>query len=217
MTTTVRISRPFDMGDPTAEPGTLPWVRYVFEQAKGVLKDATVVREHVHWQVKALQTDDRFRLLTDINGRNFFIWEVFCTTPQPHGLGYSQEAIDAIVAGRKTIAQKDAEDQRRQKPPGRPTQTVNNVNGWESRPVGNTSQAALRRLRKDRPDLHQRVLAGELSAHAAMVEAGFRTKTITVPAEPRALAASLLRQLAPEDLAIVVAELRGHSLAGGDA
>ena len=32
------------------------------------------------------------------------------------------------------------------------------------------------RLRKDRPDIHQRVLDGELTAHAGMVEAGFRKK-----------------------------------------
>lgn len=44
------------------------------------------------------------------------------------------------------------------------------------------------KLRKDRPDLHAQVLAGELSPHAAMVEAGFRKRTITVPLEPGAAA-----------------------------
>lgn len=43
-------------------------------------------------------------------------------------------------------------------------------------PVGNTIAAALRRLRKDRPDIHQRVLDAEITAHAGMVEAGFRKK-----------------------------------------
>jgi hypothetical protein len=41
-------------------------------------------------------------------------------------------------------------------------------------PTGNSIAAALRRLRGQRPELHARVLAGELTAHAAMVEAGFR-------------------------------------------
>jgi hypothetical protein len=36
---------------------------------------------------------------------------------------------------------------------------VNNGN-TRSRPVGNSEQAAIRRLRKDRPDLHRQVLAG---------------------------------------------------------
>jgi hypothetical protein len=37
------------------------------------------------------------------------------------------------------------------------------------RPWGNSVEAALRRLRNQRTDLHERVLAGELSAHAAMI------------------------------------------------
>ena len=47
----------------------------------------------------------------------------------------------------------------------------NNVQGTEA-PVGNSQAAALRRLRKDAPELHAEVLAGNLSAHAAMVKAG---------------------------------------------
>ncbi len=42
----------------------------------------------------------------------------------------------------------------------------------KSNPNGNSQSAALRRLRKDRPDLHQRVLSKELTPHAAMIEAG---------------------------------------------
>ena len=42
------------------------------------------------------------------------------------------------------------------------------------RPEGNSRDKALRRLRDHRPDLHARVLAGELSPHRAMIE-GFRT------------------------------------------
>lgn len=43
-------------------------------------------------------------------------------------------------------------------------------------PTGTSRDAALRRLRKDRADLHEKVLRGEISAHAAMLDAGFRKK-----------------------------------------
>jgi hypothetical protein len=46
----------------------------------------------------------------------------------------------------------------------------------EAPPTGTTAAYAHRRLRKDRPDLHARVLAGEISPHAAMVQAGFRKR-----------------------------------------
>jgi hypothetical protein len=45
-----------------------------------------------------------------------------------------------------------------------------------TRPEGNTAAAFIRRLRKGRPDIHGRVLAGEMTPHAGMIEAGFRQK-----------------------------------------
>jgi len=51
----------------------------------------------------------------------------------------------------------------------------------EERPSGTSAKQALRRLRNQRPDLHSQVLAGEKSPHAAMIEAGFRKRSITVP------------------------------------
>jgi hypothetical protein len=53
---------------------------------------------------------------------------------------------------------------------------------------------AHRRLAKAAPALHQRVLAGELSPHAAMVLAGFRHPTITIPSDDLEAAARRLRR-----------------------
>lgn len=67
---------------------------------------------------------------------------------------------------------------------------------------GTSRDGALRKLRKDAPELHAEVIAGRLSAHAAMVQAGFRPKTISVPvSRPESAAAALRRHLAPDDLA----------------
>jgi len=40
---------------------------------------------------------------------------------------------------------------------------------------------ALRRLKRDHPDLAKKVLDGQMSANAAAIEAGFRDKTATIP------------------------------------
>ena len=56
-----------------------------------------------------------------------------------------------------------------------PKVIVDNVNN-NIRPTGTSKDAALRRLRKDRADLHEKVIAGEISAHAA-IEAGEVTST----------------------------------------
>jgi hypothetical protein len=58
---------------------------------------------------------------------------------------------------------------------------------------GNSVSYALRRLSKERPDLYEQVKAQELTANAAMVEAGFRPKRITVPVDVKGAAAVLAR------------------------
>jgi hypothetical protein len=55
-------------------------------------------------------------------------------------------------------------------------ESVDNIHGNNERPSGTSRQAAVRRLRKDRPDLLEKVKAGELSANAAAIEAGFRKR-----------------------------------------
>jgi len=69
---------------------------------------------------------------------------------------------------------------------------------------GNTETYIRRRLRRDNPDLADRVESGDLSPHAAAVQAGFRPKTFTVRADrPESIVATLRRQLDPETLAMV--------------
>jgi len=60
-------------------------------------------------------------------------------------------------------------------------------------PSGTSQAAALRRLRKSAPKLHEKVIAGQMSANAAMVKAGFRPKTFTVPADIKKAAKVLVR------------------------
>ena len=74
-------------------------------------------------------------------------------------------------------------------------------------PVGNTRAYALRRLRKSRPDLHQRVLAGEISPHAAMVAAGFRPKTRSVVLDPESVARIVIRNFDSEQIAELLERL----------
>ena len=46
---------------------------------------------------------------------------------------------------------------------------------------GNSESYTVRRLKRDRPELAEKVIEGEMSANAAAIEAGFRTKTVSVP------------------------------------
>jgi hypothetical protein len=133
----------------------------------------------------------------------------FVTTPPLKGLGASVDLIRRIVSD--DTEANDLLDQALQRGPGNPTGvnqhtkgTFDNIQDSTQAPTGTSGSAALRRLRKDRRDLYELVLAGELSPHAAMVEAGFRPKTFTVRADdPDAIARTLRRRLEPDVLARV--------------
>jgi hypothetical protein len=178
----------------------------VYLNATAALREATMSREALETWIGALRADDHFRALGA-----FRSWEDFCATPAPHGLGYSPTALQGLIDARPTAAELDARDAQRQRPAHRPRKTDNNVNGY-SHPEGNAAAGALRRLRKDRPDLHARVLAGELSPHAAAVQAGFRPRTITLPLDVERAGATLRRHFAVADRARLAALL----LADGD-
>jgi hypothetical protein len=76
---------------------------------------------------------------------------------------------------------------------------LDNIQGLA--PTGTSQDAAFRRLRKDRSDLHQRVLDGEMSAHRAMIEAGFRSRKLSVPVDtPEAAIRALLRRFSADEL-----------------
>ncbi len=122
--------------------------------------------------------------------------------------------LDTTVANLREIAKGDGNldallDAVLQRPAGNATGSnqyvkSGNVDNIQSSkpPTGTSELAGRRRLRKDRPDLDALVDSGQLSTHAAMVQAGFRPKTFTVRADdPESLAATLRRQLDPEVLA----------------
>lgn len=83
------------------------------------------------------------------------------------------------------------------------------------RPSGTSRQAGLRQLRKHDLELHAKVLAGELSINAALIQAGLRTKQITVFVNPQR-AAGILRKAFSEDefielVALLIASLPENS------
>ena len=68
---------------------------------------------------------------------------------------------------------------------------------------GNSRGYGLQRLARERPDLVERVRSGELSTHAAMLEAGLRKRTVTLPTDLRRAATKLCEIFSPEELRVI--------------
>jgi hypothetical protein len=119
---------------------------------------------------------------------------------------YAPELFGGTYDKARRIQEADRRDQEQQRPVGanQHSEGVNNIN---TRPQGTSEAQALRRLRRDRPDLHAEVLAGSISPHAAMVLAGFRRRTGTVRYDDAESAARTLRKHMPREALLRLAEL----------
>ncbi len=82
--------------------------------------------------------------------------------------------------------------------PGRGNKTGDNITRFSDR--GTSESYTIRRLKRDRPELAEKVISGEISANAAAIQAGFRKKTLTVPADVRAAARVLVKHFDAQEL-----------------
>ncbi|MGI8406029.1 MAG: hypothetical protein ACR2OE_14925 [Thermomicrobiales bacterium] len=165
----------------------------------------TVITED-RWQVRwvrSLKREVTFASFAD-----------FATARTPAGLGTSIEMLKRMCRDNRTAL--DALDKTTAGTDGAPIgnqnafrkkTTVDNVHIAKNRisPTGNATDTALRRLRKDSPSLHARVLAGELSPHAAMIEAGFRTRTVSIRIDPESAARSIVTHFDPDQVSELIA------------
>jgi hypothetical protein len=172
------------IGNPDAPVGSPEWCiafHLNLRQHKHNL-DAEV--SSLKYGLREFKGDERWRQLTDRNGGKFRYWQDYVQYPEPYGLGMQVADAEAVIEARdnkrlRDVLDADARDRANPSRQGQRTDLVDieeiNINKV-SRPTGTTVESALRRLRKDRPDIYARVLANELTAHAGMVEAGFRKR-----------------------------------------
>lgn len=142
-------------------------------------------------------------------------FEDFVVTPPLKGLGASVDLVRTLVQGDPEALDLFSQATRQQ---GRRTDLLDNIpevgpggggRKRENAPSGTSRESGLRRLRKDAPELHADVLAGRLSAHAAMVRAGFRRRTVSVSVgRPDSVAAALRKHMSIEDLARLIELLK---------
>lgn len=113
----------------------------------------------------------------------FARFEDFITSDYPHGMGEDLKVVTRLLKS-DTDKTLDSFDEVTGNPVGT-NQHVDNVN-TQGRPMGNARQYALRKLRKDAPEIHQEVIDGDLSCHAGMIKAGFRRKPTSLELLKRA-------------------------------
>lgn len=163
-----------------------------FKAVPGLLK---LVLENQAWKERIIvETGEEFE--------GFTTFEAYVKTNPPKGLGSDIDTIRRLVSN--DIKTLDALNQAIGSHQGQRTDLEDNFHNIVmevKKKQGNDKAYALRKLQKDRPDLHAQVLACEISPHKAMVEAGFRRPTISIdPSSPQS-ARTLIEKASPEFLA----------------
>lgn len=110
----------------------------------------------------------------------FTRFEDFVTTPPLQGLGTRLDVLKKLCEGTpaqsKVLGALSALNQN-----GTNRFTVEEDRGNNITPMRGDSQSyKLARLKRDNPDLAEKVIEGELSAHAAAVEAGFANPKVSI-------------------------------------
>lgn len=176
------------IGNPDAPVGSPEWCLAAHMNLRTHKKNHNAEVSSLKYGLREFKGGQRWRQLTDRNGRKFRYWEDYLQHPEPYGLGMPVGEAEAVIEARDDKLLRDVlsaryraleeEDRANLRGPGRPKAEIldnpeTDIQGFRA-PTGTSAEAALRRLRKDRPDIHARVLAGELTANAGMIEAGFR-------------------------------------------
>jgi hypothetical protein len=132
-------------------------------------------------------------------------FEEFVEAPTPRGLETTMETLRNLCCKDDEVRSELTKVTKR--PDGNPIGnnqhtedeegTLYNIQGSskEKAPTGTSKDAGLRRLSKDRPDLHQKVVDGEMSVHAACTDAGFRKKPCPVTTAKKAVEKMTAKQL----------------------
>lgn len=177
-----RQSSPF--GDLNAPRDSPAYAVAIKSKAQAALNSVQSDSKQLETWIDILQRDKLYRRLDNAEGHPFWSWEQFCTAEQPHGLGYSPAALTALIHERRTSAALAADPNiaplamhganqygGAQKAAAPPTRARGRANGNSS--GSNQATYIIRRLKRDFPEVAERLAAGEFkSARAAGLSVG---------------------------------------------
>ena len=161
-----------ERGNWGAPEGSGPWARAVFLKVKVLYERVQDEENELGSWVQALQRHMVWKVF------GFQSWEALCQARwSDGGLGIPPEALQGEITRRALLTH--GGDRRSA------TVRMKGQDQGDKITLKRGTQAAylLARLIRDHPALAHRVQAGELSAHRAAIEAGFRRPTVTVPAD----------------------------------
>lgn len=181
--------------------------RHLVDDLGGALRSGQHGLAVVPGLLKRVLEEESWREFTTVRGElvRHERFVEFVVAPPLAGIGATVELLKRLVKDDSEAL--DLLDRALQQPNHRPESRDDITSYKDPNARGTSKEYALRKLRKDAPELHADVLAGRLSAHSAMVQAGFRPRTFTVRADDSQSVARSLRKYLTEDQIAELARL----------
>jgi len=183
--------------------GVLRVIKAAERVAQAALHDCDFSAQTLRSYCDLLREHKGFSQLTDRKGRPFRTYEAFCVAPPPFGLGHRSEDIDHLIRERH---ERQVADRARDALPlldrGAPTKEEREKGVDNTFVRGSTNADYLTaRIARDRPDILERMKAGEFpSVRAAALEAGIIKRHVAIPLDPARAARLLRKHFKGEDL-----------------
>lgn len=205
---------------PTNDPRDLQERAYMIDDLGGMLASGDTTLAVVPSMFKRIMAEDAWLHFKTKFGNEVVYertpadFQRFVETPPLDGLGTTLKHLRQLIAG-DTIAIGLYEELVPTLPQGARTDLDPNllytIQQVPTPPSGTSADATMRRLRKHHPDLHERVMSGELSANAAAIEAGWRKRPLTIsnPDDVDSIARTLRKHLDAQQLDDLVQRLTG--------
>lgn len=191
-----------ELGDPDAPAGSRSWCLYTANEIRKMLYDKQQLGARLHDYVSAFQERQGWQEL------GFLTWEDFCVKR----LQVRADEVEAEARARIAEAAARAKPLATQ---GRPeiNNKLDNCQVYSpSDSGGNDPEYLTARIARDRPDILERMKAGEYkSVRSAAIDAGIidpdKTRRYSLPTDPTAAARYLLARVDAGWIASFVAEL----------
>ncbi len=194
-----------EAGDLGAPPGSRPWAIAIRLEIGACIHNSETSAERLAWLTKTMAEHAGYTQLTDERGRPFATYQAFCQAKQPWGLGISADVINRIVNERMTAQARAQQPAMLLDDRGPATEEEKSNSDYIRNTVaqdgGTSANYLTARIARDRPDILERMQAGEYpSVRAAALDAGIVRPRISIPSDVDGAARALARKFTIEEL-----------------
>jgi len=160
----MRTSQLDEVGNPGAIPGSRSWSIFLRDELRTLIKDTKFNSDILRGYRNTFIKYRGWEALTKRYDKPFVSYEDFCTTKPPFGLGYEPEEIEEIIVERKSAEAQaqNAKDLGKSGDNQHTERGCDNVTSSSKR--GNQASYLTSRIKRDHPEILERMKAGEFKS-----------------------------------------------------